>query len=342
MNFIDRKYVNLLSGRLDRFTVKKLRPYQVNCRCPICGDSQKSKSKARGWLLEKDANLTVFYCHNCNASMSLKNFLKEVDVTLAQEYEKEIYFEKYKDKKERELKPISSPMDFTVKKFQRKSSYLKDLRKISTLNPDHSVKKYIVSRKIPANKHYKLFYAPKFVEWVNSILPNKLDMKEHRRLILPFIDKEGKMFGFQGRAFVDNQPRYITIMIDETMPKVFGLDSVDFTMPYYIFEGPIDSLFFDNSIAMAGASFDSNVLKNPENAIIVYDNEPRNLNIINAMHGSIKDGKKVCFWPNTIEEKDVNDMVLAGYNQIALDGFITENSYSGLMAEAKLSNWRKV
>lgn len=342
MHYIDLKYVNLLSGRLDRFKVKKLRPYQVNFRCPICGDSQRSQSKARGWLLEKDNNLTVFYCHNCNASLSLKNFLREVDTVLAEEYDKEISFDKYKDKADREVKPIYAPMDFTVKKFQKSGSPLNSIKKISQLRPDHPAKKYIEKRKIPPNKHYKLYYAPKFVEWTNSILPDKLDMKEHPRLVLPFIDKKGVLFGYQGRSFDAGSIRYITIMLNEEMPKVFGLDSVNFSIPYYIFEGPIDSLFFDNAIAMAGASFDSGVLKNTENAIVVYDNEPRNLNIINAMRGSIENGKRVCFWPSWIEQKDVNDMILAGYNSVALDGFIVENSYSGLMAEAKLSNWRKV
>jgi len=327
------KFVNLLSNRLDRFTVKSLQPYRVNCRCPICGDSQKSQSKARGWILERSHELTVFYCHNCNASHNLRYFLKVVDPMLYNDYVAEHGLEKLSNKKE------EKKLEFKVPKFRKTGSPLLKIKKISQLMPDHKARVYIESRKIPNSKHYKLYYAPKFVEWVNSLIPGKLDMKEHSRLILPFIDEKNEVFGFQGRAFGSSELRYITIMLDESRDKIFGLNDLTPTKKYSIVEGPIDSLFLDNCIAMAGASF--NDLPNKENATVVYDNEPRNKQIIENMNKSVKAGMNVCFWPST-PGKDINEMIMNGMKSADIQLIIDSNTFSGLEAEMKLLTWKKI
>jgi len=333
LNPIDMKFVNLLSNRLDRFTVKSLQPYRVNCRCPICGDSQKSQSKARGWILERSHELTVFYCHNCNASHNLRYFLKVVDPMLYNDYVAEHGLEKLSNKKE------EKKLEFKVPKFRKTGSPLLKIKKISQLMPDHKARVYIESRKIPNSKHYKLYYAPKFVEWVNSLIPGKLDMKEHSRLILPFIDEKNEVFGFQGRAFGSSELRYITIMLDESRDKIFGLNDLTPTKKYSIVEGPIDSLFLDNCIAMAGASF--NDLPNKENATVVYDNEPRNKQIIENMNKSVKAGMNVCFWPST-PGKDINEMIMNGMKSADIQLIIDSNTFSGLEAEMKLLTWKKI
>ena len=79
MDYIDTRFINLVSSRLQKF--KKVKPDLYNFRCPVCGDSQKHKNKARGYLYAVKNN-TNFKCHNCGASLSLNNFLKEMDVTL--------------------------------------------------------------------------------------------------------------------------------------------------------------------------------------------------------------------------------------------------------------------
>lgn len=326
------KFINLLSNRLERFSVKSLQPYRVNCRCPLCGDSQKSRSKARGWILERNHDLTVFYCHNCSASHNLRYFLKLIDPLLYNDYVTEHGLEKLSNKKEEKIQ-------FKVPEFRKVGSPLLKIKKISQLMPTHKARVYVESRKIPANKHYKLYYTSKFVEWVNSLIPNKLDMKEHSRLILPFIDSENQVFGFQGRAFDDKSIRYLTIMLDESKEKIFGLNELISTKKYYIVEGPIDSLFLDNCIAMAGASFGN--LPNKENATIVYDNEPRNKQIVQNMSKSVKSGMRVCFWPNT-PGKDINEMIINGMRSTDIQLIIDNNSYSGLEAEMKLATWKKI
>jgi len=255
-----------------------------------------------------------------------------IDPLLYNDYVAEHGLEKLSNKKEEKIQ-------FKVPEFRKVGSPLLKIKKISQLMPTHKARVYVESRKIPTNKHYKLYYTSKFVEWVNSLIPNKLDMKEHSRLILPFIDSENQVFGFQGRAFDDKSIRYLTIMLDESKEKIFGLNELISTKKYYIVEGPIDSLFLDNCIAMAGASFGS--LPNKENATIVYDNEPRNKQIVQNMSKSVKSGMRVCFWPNT-PGKDINEMIINGMRSTDIQLIIDNNSYSGLEAEMKLATWKKI
>ena len=335
VDFIQYKYATMLSSRLERYSIKSQAPYKINFRCPICGDSQKSKKKARGWLLEQN-NTFSFYCHNCYKSLSFSKFVKELDERLYGEYLSESLSEKYKAKKE----PIQTPINSIVKEEKPKLKELK-IKKISQLAFNHPAKLYIEKRKIPPNQHYRIFYTPKFKAFVNSVLPNKFEDLEHDepRLVFPFRDETGNIFGFCGRSFSKTGLRYITIMLEER-PKFFGLEKVNFNEPYLILEGPIDSLFFDNAIGMAGA--DGNLHSLPsDTAVWCYDNECRNKEIHKKMEKVIKSKQKICIWPKYIKEKDPNDMILAGYSQKELQKIIDDNTFVGLQAELKFSEWRK-
>lgn len=340
MNAIDLKYAGLLSSRLDLFKVKQHNPYRANFRCPICGDSQKSKLKARGWILEKE-NSAIVYCHNCQASLSMRNFLKFLDHNLYNDY----VVDSLIDKKAVST-PRIKPLDKLKKKnpiYTKKGSPLLSIKKVSALKHDHRVKKYLASRRIPSEQQYRMYYAQKFNEWVNSIIPNKLPNLERDcpRLVFPFIDERGVVFGFNARALGDDSLRYITIMIDEDRNKIFGLDQVDFSRKYYVVEGPIDSLFIPNSVAMAGADGNANGLQNPENAVFVFDNEPRNKEIVNRMSKCIERGLNVCIWPEKLEEKDINDAILAGMSKSEILETINLNTYRELEAKLQLSFWKK-
>ena len=218
--WIDHKYAGLLSPRLTRFKQKSKDTY--NFRCPICLDSKISEKKARGWLFTT-ANALRFFCHNCGASLSFRDFLKEVDVNLFDEYQKEKFMEdNFVQAKSKELDV--DKFKTYIPKILRNKSPLRDLKKVSQLPVEHKFKKYITSRKIPPNHHFRLFYCPKFKEWVNSFIPNKFNNveKDSSRLIIPFIDSDGKFFGCQGRSLRNGDIRYITIMLDESIPKIFG------------------------------------------------------------------------------------------------------------------------
>lgn len=336
VDYVDLHYASMLSSRLERFKFTSRNPVKINFRCPVCGDSQKSKTKARGWLLERDNSL-YFYCHNCGASRGFSYFLKDLDNIIYNDYVAERFLKENK----------SPPKTEDGKKFATATKFsgdpLKKIKKVSQLKHDHPIKKYIAKRQIPANKHYKLYFTPKFKTWINGIIPNKFDPKkigkDEPRLIMPFLDENKKIFGVSARGFDPNGIRYITIMFDDR-PKIYGLDDVNFEQTYLVVEGAIDSMFVRNAVAMAGAEGNSKALKNPENAIFVFDAEPRNKEIHKRIEKVISNGYRVCIWPSDVPGKDINEMVINGMTNV--DEVIRENTYKGLEATLKLSEWRKV
>lgn len=343
MNLVDLKYCGFLSIRLERFKIKSTHPYKANCRCPLCGDSQKSKSKTRGWIIEKD-NTAFFHCFNCGASHPMWRFLKITEPSLYNDYVVDTKLEKasYKASIPKDIAPLDT-LTMPVPSFRKTGSPLLAIKKFSTLRPDHPARGYVNKRLIPTKAHHRMYYAPKFNTWVNSIIPDKLPQPERDkpRLILPFLDESGELFGFQGRAFDMDSLRYITIMLDESRPKIFGLDKVDFTKKYYIVEGPIDSLFLSNAVAMAGADGNAKGLSDMGNAVFVFDNEPRNKDIVKRMEIMIDRGYQVCIWPSALAEKDINDMVLAGRSSADVELMIDQNTYSGLAGRLQMSTWKR-
>lgn len=343
MLWLEHKYVNLLSPRLPLFRKKNARLY--NCRCPLCGDSKKDKFKTRGFIVEKTSSL-LYFCHNCGASMPFGKFLSIVDHQLHEQYVKEKFIESHQHTEQ--LRPLEDIKTDVTKIFKPKyaaDAALAGLKKISQLPATHPAKGYVVKRKIPANTHYKLYYAPKFKAWVNSLVPDKFKPEnDEPRLILPLIDRFGKLIGFQGRSFKkDAKLRYITIMLDETAPKVFGLDTLKSGQRVYLVEGPIDSLFLPNALAMAGSDLSlSSDIADPSNTTVVFDNEPRNKEIVEKIEKYVEKGYDVCIWPSHIEQKDINDMVCSGLTSHEVKLIIDNNTFSGLRAKLQLSVWKRI
>ncbi|WDS60963.1 DNA primase subunit [Synechococcus phage S-BM1] len=327
---IDEYYARLISSRLDRF--KHVRSGTYNFRCPYCGDSEKHRNKARGYLFTKNSGL-VYKCHNCGVGRSFGNFLKDQALDLYDEY----VMERYKVGLTGKGRNVADPT-FKIEKpkFKKRG----ELQSIEQLNNEHPAVGYLQGRQIPKEHFANLYYTDKFCTWVNTQKPTFKDVKkDHPRIIIPFIDTNGEWFGFQGRSIdSDEKLRYITIMLDESRIKVFGLNRVDFDKTVYITEGPIDSLYIDNAIAMAGADVDWSLLSNRE-AVFVFDNEQRNKEIITRMEKAIEKGYEIVIWPENLQEKDLNDMYIAGHDVQSLVEF---NTYSGLEAQIKLSEWKKV
>ena len=331
-SYIDLKFINDLSGRLSQF--KKKTDYLFNFRCPHCGDSQKSKTKARAYLY-RVKNDMFFKCHNCGQGQNLANFIKFIDPKLYEQY----LLERYKKSAPATPKP---KFDFKPTKFTNQTP-IDDLKSIKDLPEDHPARLYCVNRKIPEKYFDKLFLSDKFMTLVNEVKPNTYKItKDHPRLIIPFYDTTGKVFAFQGRAFGKEQPKYLTIKLDENKQKVYGLDKVNFQQPIYITEGPIDSLFIDNCLAAGGADlFLKNKIPN-ENITYIFDNEPRNKEIVNRMYKVIEQDFNVVIWPEDLQLKDVNDMIMSGLTKFELQDIISNNTYSKLSALTKLNYWKKI
>ena len=331
-SYIDLKFINDISNMLGQF--KKKTDYLFNFRCPHCGDSQKSKTKARAYLY-RVKNDMFFKCHNCGQGQNLANFIKFIDPKLYEQY----LLERYKKSAPATPKP---KFDFKPTKFTNKTP-IDDLKSIKDLPEDHPARLYCVNRKIPEKYFDKLFLSDKFMTLVNEVKPNTYKItKDHPRLIIPFYDTTGKVFAFQGRAFGKEQPKYLTIKLDENKQKVYGLDKVNFQKPIYITEGPIDSLFIDNCLAAGGADlFLKNKIPN-EQITYIFDNEPRNKEIVKRMYKVIEQDFNVVIWPEDLQLKDVNDMIMSGLTKIELQDIISNNTYSKLSALTKLNYWKKI
>ncbi len=323
MDLIDSKYIGLVSSRLQKF--KRVKADLYNFRCPICGDSQKHKNKARGYFYQVKTN-TNYKCHNCGASLSLNNFLKQIDPVLHKQYTMEKFKEGYTGKNFVVEEP---KLDFKKPVFKKKL----DLPRASEVPV---AKEYLEKRMIDPTKFY---FVKKFKEWVN-IQKQTFDTigRDESRIIIPMYDTERNLIGFQGRSLGPNSVKYITVMLQEEAPKVYGMDQIDKSKSVYVVEGPFDSTFVKNSIALCGSDGDLEYFKECD-CIYAYDNEPRNKEIVGRIERCIRDNKRVVIWPRGIEQKDINDMVLAGHNIMPL---LESNTYSGLEAQVQFNIWKKI
>lgn len=342
MDWLDRKYIGFIANRLRNYKQKSEKLY--NFSCPICGDSKTDKRKTRAYFYEKKGKAWMC-CHNCGVGMSVDKFIKYLDQSLYNEYVKERMIANGQERKKTDVELFADKMK--KPKFA-KSSPLASLKKLSLLNPAGPTRMYVDGRKIPPSMHYKLFYCKNFKAWVNSFLPNKFEdeSRDEARLIIPFINQKGEFFGLCARSMSkDSSLRYITIMLDEDQPKIYGLDTVKLDRPIYVVEGPIDSMFIPNAIASAGSDLISNLshLKTDKsNFVIVFDNEPRNKEIVKKIEKAIDQGYNVCLWPETIAQKDINDMILSGLTPKKIVDAIDENTYNGLSAKMKFATWKKI
>jgi len=330
MDFIDVKYINLISSRLQKF--KRVKPKLYNFRCPICGDSQKNKNKARGFLYQVKNN-TNFKCHNCGISVSFANFLKDLDPQTYKQYT----FEKFKEGNTGKNFVTESPEDVFSKMRNTKPTFKKKI--VIDLPSAFSValsKHYLESRAILSGNFY---YAENFQEFVNSIKPGSFEHPKfgEARIVIPLVRNE-KLIGLQGRALSTNPVKYLTVMLDEDAPKIYGTDEIDKSLPVYITEGPFDSTFIRNSVAMCGADVDV-VSCGISNPVWIYDNEPRNAQITRRIEQTIDQGDRVVIWPSNIREKDINDMILSGHK---VQEIVDKNTYKGLEAKLKFTTWKKV
>tara|TARA_R110001592_G_scaffold179653_2_gene421362 strand:- start:2 stop:1057 length:1056 start_codon:yes stop_codon:yes gene_type:complete len=349
-SYIDKKFINILSGTLDKFSWK--RENLANCRCPICGDSQKHKTKTRLYFYQKE-NAFLIKCHNCSYSSNLYNFIKEVSPSLIKEYAVETWKEKNVSKTNKSDKIRENEMISLLKKnkFKPKQKLLKDLTRVCDLDKDHVGYKFISMRKIPKKFYDILYYTSDFGSWMRKVDPDCAPVGKEERLIIPFFNKNGDLVAAQGRAlnFKDEAKarttaRYITVKADKSIDRLwYGMWRADPKKKVYVVEGPLDSLFLDNCIAMVGAGAIENVHPRFENSEIVYalDNEPRNKQICNYISRLIEKGCSVCIWPDKIKEKDINDMI---YNRkpSKIKKIIDENTFSGLEATLRFRQWKKV
>ena len=339
---IDSTYIKLVSSRLRNFKQKDA--YLWNFSCPFCGDSTKNKLKARGYTFKKGNDL-FYRCHNCGVGTNLSNLLKHVDASLYKEYT----MEKYKSgesgikRYENEVINVPSPKFGKVKK----ENIFEHGEWLNRLAPEHFAVIYATKRCIPTRFHDKLLFTPNYKAFCASLIPNHgKDIVPDARLVIPFYNEYNELIAVSGRALVtsDRTLRYITLRTkDNTDKLVYGLDRVDLTKPVKIVEGPIDSMFLNNCLASGDANL-MLVAKDIDCAkkILIFDREPRNKEIVKMMQDAIKSDHNVVIWPDTLQGKDINEMVMSGISVDEIERIISSNTFRGLEAQAKFTFWKKV
>ena len=330
----DSKFLGLLSPKLERF--KQVRDHLWNFRCPLCGDSRRNKSKARGYVYKKKSDL-FYKCHNCGSGLSIGNLIKEIDPTLHKHY----IMERYKAGETGKRKTKEPEFKFEPPKFKPKNTPI-HLPSIGSLPKEHYARVYYEAREIPNHFMDKIFYAEDFKKWAQSVCQVDYStlMSGEPRLVIPFFDRDNKLIGAQGRALRESKIRYVTIKVHEDAPKVFGLERWNSDQHTYLVEGPIDSLFLPNCLAVAGADMSDLGILNKDKTTLIFDNEPRNFQIVRSMIKSLQDGWKVVIWPNSIACKDINDMVLTSIKDTRLVEIINRNTYSGQRGEWEVHSWK--
>lgn len=343
-------YIRNLSSSLQNFRV--ISHKKVNFRCPLCGDSRKNVKKSRGYLLQEHGKV-YYYCHNCNQNLKFQDFLKIVNPMLHDEYVKD----KIKENSERyeEYRYTKEFKEFSLTRIL-------NLPKISQLDENHIAKKFVRKRCIPNQYHSWLYYAHNYKQFTNQLIEGYFEKTEppESRLIIPLINSNKKLLGFQGRTLDNKSPdriKYITILFADDNPKLYNLDRVNFNKRFYVLEGPIDSMFINNSIATCGGKITSAVEDYSlptDNLVVLYDNNPRNPQVVQNVRSAIDADYRVFIWPDHIHEKDINDLVLKmlpnRYNNETIvnigekivNEVIEPNIYHGLKAKLRFVQWKKI
>jgi len=281
-SWLEEKYINLLSAQLPHF--RRVKPGTYNFRCPICGDPQESESKARGYFYFKVGHSGYnFRCYNCGESKSFKNFMRIVSPPLHEEY----VMERMKEN-------ISNYIPPTI--VQKKEPVVHTFNFTNNLAVTACKgKEYLLNRMIPYNQLNRFYYTENFAEMVKSMMSDNEDkLPQDARIIIPFRNSDGELTHFQGRSIAYSKLRYVTVTVKENAAKVFGLDTINWKRRHvFVVEGPLDSLFIPNCLAMGGSDLTLDI---DRELVYIFDNEPRNKEIVNRIKKIIERGYKICLF----------------------------------------------
>jgi hypothetical protein len=337
--YIDKKYASLVSVRLERF---KWKGEEAQFRCPICGDSVKNKFKTRGGFFPNtEDDLIVVGCFNCGYYKPFGAFLKHMDPNMHKEYVLENF------KHDNTHKWISTNDQKQVVKVQKIAPCIGipilHLQCVANLDPFHPAAVYIRERKIPFQFYGLLYYTDNYKKFVHDHIDSTKFEKypeSDPRIVIPFFSASGAVFAWQGRSLnPKDEQRYITINPVPDNILLYGVERLKDNIPTYVVEGPFDSMFIPNCVAVAGSSLTKLLKYKKLNLTFIFDNEAYSKEICKLMDRVITEGKSIVIWPSTIKEKDINDMVLAEKNVLDI---IAKNSYTGLLARMKFNEWKKI
>ncbi len=331
----DQKFTLLLSSKLDRF--KRVDARVFNFRCPFCGDSQKSKLKARGYLYEKSGCIS-FKCHNCSYSTSLSNLIKTIDPILHREY----ILEKFRDGQSQtnHIAVISPPPQAAIKKTQTDLTNL-GLQTISNLPTSHRAIDYLKRRMIPRSKWDDLYYCE------DMRVFEKLNVAYHGRLmpggriVIPYRSMKGELTGVSGRDLGTSKLRYVVVRLSEDA-MIYGLDRINANCRVYVVEGQFDSMLVDNAVAAGGTDFQRVAdMFSFDKMVLVFDNQPRNTEVVKMIERQAQHGHTCVIWPTSWAYKDINEAVMDGVTLSEVMHIIDHNAHTGLNLKLAIRDWKR-
>ena len=329
---VDHKYAQMISTKLLLFKRKSDRVY--NFRCPFCGDSQKNKLKARGYLFEKSGGL-IYKCHNCDVGTNLGKLIELVDPSLARAYRLESF-------KDQSIANTESTFLIPKTVVERPPIILdKMLSRLDQLPSHHRAVEYAKTRQIPKERWNDLYYARNFkeLETLNPAYEGRLAADE--RLVIPFRREDGLLTGVTGRAMGNSSLRYATLRITDD-PLIYGLDRVERGKTIYVVEGPIDSMFLSNAIAAGGTDFTRALYDlSGENVVLIFDNQPRNKQVVKRIESFAQRGYAMVIWNSNWTSKDINDAVLSGSSVSQIEHILNNSTFKGLALKLAIRDWKK-
>ena len=348
MLWLERKYLSMVVSSLDMAKWKG--DTTLNHRCLYCGDSSKNTYKARGYHFAVEQSY-IYKCHNCGKSTSSVNFIKDHFPVIHKEYVKE-WLKESGRKPKNHASGHKMPSANTFKFIPKTEINTKDIMTVENLKflmkPCNEVavaRKYLEDRKIPEVHFKDLWYTehPQSLSMLSSKYKDRV-LGNDPRIILPFFSEDGELIGISGRAINDSPLRYLTMRFRDDLPLIFNLNKVDRTKTIYVTEGPIDSLFLPNSIAVAGSDFKKIDESIKDKAVLIFDNEPRNKEILKKIDEVIDLGYSVCVWNDRRVDayKDINEMILNGLTEEEVKSIIDECTVTGLSAKLKLQEYKKI
>lgn len=341
LQYIDKKYILILSNYLTLFSDNGNEVY--NFRCPYCGDSKKNKFKKRGYIVyDKKKNGYFYKCWNCGTVRNLASFIKDQRPALYNEYRKDKFSSNF-----------TKPAKVEVPDFSTKPKFNTDIgtKLIRTLTPATDNTKaydYCKGRMLPQDKIDTLYYTDDITK-ITSQLDNYKEkrFRANDALVIPF-RQTGVITHLQLRI-LDNKDsfKYVTIELNDTYEKVYGMDEVNPNECVYVFEGPIDSMFC-NGIALAQGALHkkSSFLKSHfKKYVFVYDKDfVNNKDILASMQKCISMNEKVVLYDKTIlnsSAKDLNDIVKMGL-VTDITKYLENNTYKGLPAKMYLNKIKQI
>lgn len=343
MDFIARQMARDIAFTLPLSKVTSHNPLKINFRCHICGDSQTDKYKKRGWFYEDKGQLR-YGCFNCGYNKPFRTYLKEEHPDRYREY----LFERRKE----EGSVRETPKETNLEQFNKvipviKKKVIEDFATRCDMLPEgHPALTYMQSRKIPTDK-LKLFWFT--MDWrglTNKVVPGTYQVVDKEpRIVIPIFDDNGEISAMQGRALRKAEKiRYITIKASEDSNKVFGLERVKPEDDIFYLEGPIDSVFIDNALAIVGGNMSLAEAPYKNKRVWVLDNEPRSKDTCKRIKNLIEAGERVVLWDECqFTSKDVNDMILKeGASIKEINDYLKNNIVSGIKAKMRFGKWKRV